>query len=186
VLPEFRDPDADVRRALAAAEFRSPDGHGVAAVGLDIEVRTVPVEQRTPNLLSYTRTVRASLDVPLFGIVLPPSLLARSGTWWPGFPWTELAPEFDGMVTMGYWSGSIGGEPYAYTRETIDDVRRLVGDPAYPLHVIGGLAADSGVAETEAFCRAAAEGGAVGAGLYDVTTTRLEAIAPLGACRTGS
>lgn len=182
-LPEFADSAADAARAMAAARFRSPRGDRVDAVGLDIEVATVqPPSLRSERLIALARQLHHDLRVPLVGIVPPPIGFERHPDYWPGFPWRDLSTAVDGLALMGYWTYS-SAEPGAYTRTALAEARRLVGNARYPLNAVGGLAAGTTAAGVVAFCAAARDGGALGAGLYDVRSTPASSWPALGECR---
>ena len=60
---------------------------------------------------------------------------------------------------------------YAYTRDTIDGIRALTGDPGLPLHVVGGIANRTSPAALASFLAAVSDCGASGTSLYDAATT---------------
>jgi hypothetical protein len=97
---------------------------------------------------------------------------------WPSFPWAELKPLYDIWLPMSYQterkSDSGYRDPYRYMAENIDRLRANLGDPAVPVHAIGGIADRMSAAEVEAVHRAALERAAVGGSLYDWRTTAPE------------
>lgn len=184
VLPEFRSVSADLAKARAAAAFRSPGGRRFAALGLDIEVSSgAKPPQRTSRLLSLAQQLHGRIGMPLVAITPPPVGFSRHPTYWPGFPWRSLAARADAIATMGYWSYSKDAEPGAYTRTVLQQTRQLVGRASYPIHVIGGLAANTTKQGAASFCRAADTGAAIGASLYDLRSTPAALWAALQACR---
>ncbi|MDX6288174.1 MAG: hypothetical protein QOG53_3659 [Frankiales bacterium] len=184
VLPEFRSVSADLAKAKAAAAFRSPRGHRFAALGIDIEVSSgAKPPERTAELNSLMRGVYGHVGMSVVAITPPPVGFSRNPSYWPGFPWHDLAAHAHAIATMGYWSFSHDAHPDEYTASVLRETRSLVGNSSYPIHVIGGLAADTTPAGAAAFCRAARSGGAVGASLYDLTSTPSSLWAPLQACR---
>jgi hypothetical protein len=58
-----------------------------------------------------------------------------------------------------------------YTRRNISLLREWTGNPALPVHAIGGLARDASPAQVRAFVRAARAGDALGSSLYDFADT---------------
>jgi hypothetical protein len=183
VLPEFRTVSADLRKAKAAAAFRSPRGHRFAALGLDIEVSTgAKPADRSARLISLARAVHGHVGMPVVSIVPPPVGFSRNPSYWPGFPWHAVASNADAIATMGYWSFS-KSEAGAYTGTELEQTRALIGRPSYPIHVIGGLAEDTTPAGAAAFCAAARSGHALGASLYDLTSTPAPLWSHLQACR---
>jgi hypothetical protein len=170
-LPLFRSVAADEDKARAAMAFRSPRGHRFAALGLDIEVDWgAPAERRSERMLRLARHLEAGLATPLYGIVPPPIGFAKHPEYWPEFPWPRLARHVDALATMGYWSYS-SAPAGRYTRHVLTQTRALVGDPAYPIVVAGGLAESTSRRGAASFCREALGGSAIGAGLYDLDST---------------
>jgi hypothetical protein len=184
VLPEFRSVSADLAKAKAAAAFRSPHGYRFAALGIDIEVSTgAKPADRNARLQSLMRTVYGHVGMPVVAIVPPPVGFSRHPEYWPGFPWRDVAAHAHAIATMGYWSYSHDAPPDEYTADVLTQTRALVGRSSYPIHVIGGLAADTSASGAAAFCRAARSGRATGASLYDLTSTPASLWAPLQGCR---
>ena len=101
------------------------------------------------------------------GLLLRPS-------YWPGFPWAQLAASLDAFVPMTYSSYRTLGVDgvFGYTVANVALLRALVGDPAIPVHVVGGVASSLRVADVDGFVRAAQQQQVAGASLYDAATTR--------------
>ena len=183
-LPRFRSVKADEHKAAAAMAFRSSHGHRFSALGLDIEISSgASPKDRSARLIRLARRVAADIRGPSYGIVPPPIGFDRHPTYWPGFPWQDLAGNVDALVTMGYWTYS-SAHPGKYTRDVIAQTRARVGQPDYPVVVIGGLAADTTPHGVEGFCRAGIALGASGAGLYDLASTPRRLWSPLQDCRS--
>ena len=183
VLPEFRSVSADLKKAKAAAAFRSPGGRRFAALALDIEVSSgAKAPERTSRLTSLMRAVYGHVGMPVVNITPPPVGFQRNPTYWPGFPWREVGAYGDAIATMGYWSYR-DSDPGPYTADAIRQTRQLVGRSSYPVHVIGGLAAETSVSGAAAFCAAARSGRALGASLYDLTSMPASLWKPMQACR---
>ncbi len=170
-LPTFVDPEADLRRLLAAATL------DVDAVAVDIESRDVADHsERNERLVELSRRVRQALpDMALGAIVFPPVVMEVINTsFWPGFPWDELAPYYDVWVPMAYQSfrtdASGYRDGYRYTAENIDRLRAHVGDDAV-VHTVGGIADVTSAADVDGMVAAAGERGAIGGSLYDWRTT---------------
>jgi hypothetical protein len=184
VLPEFRSVSADLAKARAAAAFRSAHGYRFAALGLDIEVSSgAKAPDRSVRLVALARSLHGHVGMPLVGITPPPVGFSHHPSYWPGFPWRSLAVSVDALATMGYWSYSHNADPATYTSTVLQQTRALVGNARYPVHVIGGLAADTSAAGAAGFCRAARSGGALGASLYDLRSTPASLWPALQACR---
>jgi hypothetical protein len=171
-LPTLTDPDADLRRTLAAAEL-DLDG-----LGIDIEARDVAdVGERNARLVAYAAAVRAALPGEVIsGIVLPPVVMEDvNPNFWPGFPWLDLAPYFDVWQPMAYWtnrrSDSGWRDGYAYTAENIDRIRERLGWLDAPVHAIGGIGDASTPEQVAGMVQAARERGVLGGSIYDYRTT---------------
>jgi hypothetical protein len=185
-IPDFVDPALDLRRAQAAIAFTTPRGDRPDAFGLDIELDTVKdIELRNARLLEISARLRAwtGPDYRMAAIVLPPLQLDLNGTWWPGFPYAALLPHYDVYIPMSY-SSYRGTGPEITTSWNLQNVletRRRAGAPDLPIHLAGGIA--DNLPEVEAFVEAARHGIVLGAGLYDLHTTRADAWPALQALR---
>jgi hypothetical protein len=175
-LPGFVDVNVDLRRALAAVRFRTARGNGFDAFGLDIEspeVRDPAIRSR--RLLDLSARLRASAgDYPLGAIIPSPRGMVRNATYWPDFPYANLAAVYDLFMPMTYYTWRVSGAEGArsYTAKNINIIRSEVGTDQEPVHVIGGIANDSSNAETRGFVRAVREHGIVGASFYTFPTTQ--------------
>jgi len=96
-------------------------------------------------------------------------------SFWPGFPWKELAPSFDVWLPMGYWTNRAADSPwrdaYRYTATNVDRVRERIGRADAPVHVLGGIGDATTVADLQGFRTAASERHAIGGSIYDFRTT---------------
>jgi hypothetical protein len=185
-IPDFLDPQRDLRRSQAAIAFTSPQGNRPDAFGLDIELDAEPdIAVRNQRLLELSAALRAwtGPDYPMAAIVLPPLQLDLNGTWWPGFPYAELRPYYDVYIPMSYSSyrGTDAEKTYSWNLENILQTRVRAGDPDLPIHMAGGIA--DNLPEVGAYVQAVADGRVLGAGLYDLHTTRSSAWGPLQALR---
>ena len=174
-LPTLEDVENDFNRLMASAAL---DVDGLA---VDIESRKVAdAAERSARLVDLSRRVRAALPGRAIGaIVMPPVQMEVVNTsFWPGFPWREIAPYYDVWQTMGYWTdrkqSSGYRDPYVYTDENLRRLRNNLGDPVAPISPVGGVGA-MGNGDIEAFLRAAVEHGAIGGSIYDWRTTRPQA-----------
>jgi hypothetical protein len=185
-IPDFVDPVRDLRRAQAAIAFTSPAGNRPDAFGLDIELDAEPdIAVRNQRLLELSAALRSwtGPDYPMAAIVLPPLQLDLNGTWWPGFPYAELRPYYDVYIPMSYSSyrGTDAEKTYSWNLENILQTRIRAGDPDLPIHMAGGIA--DNLPEVGAYVQAVADGAVLGAGLYDLHTTRSSAWHALQALR---
>jgi len=174
--PSLVDPARDYRRALAAIEFETSDGHHVDSFALDIEARTVrPVSTRNARLLRLAARLRDEVGpgYALGAIVPSPRLLDLYPNSWPGFPYKRLAKVFDVFLPMAYWTfhaTTLGGAR-DYARDSLSGIRKLTGDPDVAVHAIGGTARHATSAGMRGFLAASRECGAAGLSLYDFLTT---------------
>jgi hypothetical protein len=173
-LPELVDVNVDLSRMVAAMHT------GVDGLGIDIESTANPdVALRSRRLVDEAHYLRVA--VPSMSIaaipVTPVIWQTLNPSWWPGFPYAELDRYVDAWMPMAYWTsrreGSFPewGDPYRYVAESVARLRSLTGRADLPVHPLGGLAADSTVADVQAMARAMADTGAIGGSLYDARTT---------------
>jgi hypothetical protein len=182
-LPTLTDVNADLRRLLALG------GLGVEGLSVDIESREVadPAE-RSRRLVDLSDRLRAALPGRTLGaIVFPPTgMEVINPSYWPGFPWSGIAGDYDVWLPMAYWSGrtpeSGWKDGYRYTADNVQRVRNDLHNQAVPVHPIGGIADKVSVAEVKDMVRAVGATASIGGSLYDYHTTTPEmwaAMAPL-------
>ena len=171
-LPTFEDPQRDMARLMAAS--RLP----VDALAVDIEsLKMKDVAERNRRLVEISTNLRKELPgVPLGGIPFPPVATdVINPNLWPSFPWAELAPLYDIWLPMSYQSErkpeSGYRDGYRYMAENIDRLRAHLGNPAAPVHAIGGIADRTSPEDVAGIHRASLERGAIGGSLYDWRTT---------------
>ena len=175
-LPGFRDLAKDYRRAMAAIEFRTPDGQRFDSFALDIEDSTVkPAGTRSARLKTLSAKIRKAVGktYPLGGIIPSPAGMKINSSYWPDFPYKDVAAVYDVVVAMGYYTYHGDGYTHAYneTRENVSIVREQTGRPTIPIHVIAGVGDKSSGSETTAYVRALRETGCLGGSMYDWSTT---------------
>jgi len=174
-LPSFRDLARDRRRSLAAIDFTTPGGEQFDSFALDIESSLVkPAAVRSARLVTLSRRLRAAEpDLPLGAIVPAPRGMQRLPWYWPGFPFEQLAQTYDVFLPMGYFTyrSKLPSFTGVYTQLNITLLRSWTGNPALPVHVIGGIADAASAAQVNAFTRAAQNGKSLGASMYDYATT---------------
>ena len=194
-LPRFEDGVDDLDRVLAMAAFEVL-GHRLDGLALDIEWigpdregNPIDDETRSARLVALSRSIGAALgDDPLGAIVPPPVQTEVVNTsFWPGFPWVEIADAYDVWLPMSYWSfrsdASGYGDGYAYHEESVRRLRANVGDPEALVHGIGGIGGIDGVDdppdppeplasldEIERFVTALADTASIGGSMYDWNT----------------
>ncbi len=174
-LPGHGAGGKDLRRARAMLSFRTPAGDGFDGVALDIEsLHTKNVEQRTARMLALLDRLRDEAgSTPVAAITYPPRAFERHLSWWPGFPWAEIAGKVDAIVPMLYTGGGFKGydATYGYVARSLRLLRAAVGDEI-PVHAAGGVANRMTKEELKAFDDAVVDDGtATGWSLYDFQTT---------------
>jgi hypothetical protein len=184
-LPSLVHTGTDFRRALAAMRFRSSTGQTFDAFALDIEASVVRnVNVRNSRLLALSRSLRSSAPVgyPLGAIVPSPVGMRRHPTYWPHFPFAELAKTFDTFLPMAYFSYYAKTPPaaYAYAHDVIEAIRAQSAQPHVPIHIIGGIASAASLPAVTAFMRAAGDCNVVGISLYAFAETSASEWSALG------
>jgi len=174
-LPGHDNHARDLRRSRAMLSFRTPQGGAFDGVALDVEsLRNKNVKQRTNRMLDLLARLRAEgAGVPVAAITYPPRAFERHLSWWPAFPWSEIARRVDAFVPMLYTGGGFKGydATYGYVARSLRLLRNAVGD-AVPVHAAGGVANRMTAEELRAFTDAVLDNGsASGWSLYDLQTT---------------
>jgi hypothetical protein len=174
-LPSFTSLALDKRRSLAAINFVTIGGETFDSFALDIESSVVrsPAVRNARLLLLSKRLRAAAPDLTLGAIVPSPRGIQLLPTYWPGFPSAELAETFDVFLPMGYFTyrHHLPGGSASYTRANLSLLREWTGNPALPIHAIGGLARNASPAQVKAFVKAAQTGQAIGSSMYDFADT---------------
>ena len=175
-LPGFKDLDKDYERSMAAIDYRTPDGQKFDSFALDIEDSTVkPASTRSARLKTLSAKIRAAVgkSYPLGGITPSPAGMKINSSYWPDFPYKDVAAVYDVIVAMAYYTYHGDGYNHAYneTLENVRIVREETGRPTIPIHIIAGLGDKSSGSETTAFVRALRETGCLGGSMYDWATT---------------
>lgn len=170
-LPGFRDLPLDRTRSLAAIRYRTPEGNAFDGFGLDIESPGVKDPQvRTARLMKLTDALRgeAGAAYPLGAIVPSPVMMELNPSYWPGFPFQQLAAQVDAFLPMTYYTFRTHGEggARAYATACIRLVRQWVGNAKVPIHLIGGIAQDATAPETRGFVDATQQAKVLGASYY--------------------
>ena len=187
-LPSLADTARDLRRSLAAVQYITPDGDdSFDSFALDIEatvVRSIP--RRNALALQLAAQLRAAVpeDFPLGAITIAP--VGASPSYWPTFPFRGLSRVTDVFLPMAYFTSRTRGAANvrAYTAANVRLIRSEAGDPAFPVHPIGGLTPRATRAEVRAFVQAAGVCGAIGGGLWEfeqTTAAEWAELAPLEA-----
>ena len=168
-LPSLASPSRDLRRALAGARFRSAAGNGFDGFALDIEATKVrSFALRNVRAISFAAAVRQSLGpaYPLGAITIAP--VGNSPTYWPSYPYRELAAHVDVFLPMAYFTARTKGAANVsrYTAANLRLIRAQIG-AGFPIHPIGGEARHAPLAEVKAFLRSAASANTLGTSLWE-------------------
>ena len=174
-LPGHDNDARDVRRARALLSFRTPQGGAFDGVALDIEaLRVKDVTKRTARMLALLATLRSEgAGMPVAAVTYPPRAFERHLSWWPGFPWAQIASQVDALVPMLYTGGGFKGydATYGYVARSLRLLRAAVGT-GVPVHAAGGVANRMSAEELKAFTDAVLDDGTVtGWSLYDLQTS---------------
>ena len=174
-LPGHDNAARDLRRARALLSFRTAQGGAFDGVALDIEaLRVKDVAKRTTRMLELLATLRSEGgSMPVAAITYPPRAFERHLSWWPAFPWAQIASQVDALVPMLYTGGGFKGydATYGYVARSLRLLRAAVG-PGVPVHAAGGVANRMNAEELKAFTDAVLDDGTVsGWSLYDLQTS---------------
>jgi hypothetical protein len=187
-LPGFRDLRLDLHRALRTIRFETRRGNGFDSFALDIESAEVRRPSlRTVRLLRMSAAIRraAGAGYPLGAIVASPDRLVRTDpSFWPGFPWRQLAETYDVLLPMTYYTYRVEGPRAAgrYTAQSVRIIRRQTSGLKVPIHVVGGISFDATGPETQGFVQTIQERDVIGASYYTfpgITLDQWEALSAL-------
>ncbi len=182
-LAGFADIDMDLRRSLAALNFRTPSGQRFDGFAPDIEERGATRGDRerfNRGVVEYSRRLRESVPAgTALGAIVPDAKNnERAPAHWSGFPWPEIARHYDVVAPMAYWSvtkrprtcRSVEMNAREYIREVVDKTQSLMGTTK-PMHPVGGIADCDTTREVRGYVDALHEKATMGGGLYDFLTT---------------
>ena len=154
-------------------------GERVDGIGLDLEsAEVVDVPLRNQRTVAFAKQVRKLVgsSMPVAAIVYPAvQLEVLNTTLWPEFPYRALAKSTNLWMPMSYYTyrSTDSGlrNAYRYTVDSVDRLRRRLGDQAAPVHIVGGLAEASTPDDYLDLERAARATDALGWSVYDYATT---------------
>jgi putative peptidoglycan binding protein len=100
-FPYLDDVAGDVNRALAAIQYRTPDGHRVDGYVADIELRNMGVNLTPQTAADFGSTLRRMVgpNYPMIACVPRPSPALVT------YPFAEVVAPFDAIAPMVYWMG---------------------------------------------------------------------------------
>lgn len=193
-VPALANLRRDLDWSLAAIRFASPGGQRFDGFALDIEVTKVRDHaERSRRVVLLSQQVRAAAGpgYPL-GAIIPAILVPSSGGgeiaagFWSNFPYAGLAPHYDAILPMAYWTYRVRGpeQTRAFIARSAELIRTRSGRPDIPIHMIGGLAAKASPAELRAFADATRDLDLAGGSLYDAATTSPEKWAAIASLRS--
>jgi hypothetical protein len=177
-LPGLVKPAVDLRRALAAVHFQTPQGGGFDGFALDIESSAVKrVAVRTSRVLALSRQLRNAVGSGFaLGAIIPsPRGMELVPKYWPSFPYADLAKLYDVFLPMDYWTFSVKGPDatYGYTARSLAILRQAVGNANVPIHLVGGTTGQTKTADDVAFAQLVADDGHLaGWSLFDYFATK--------------
>ncbi len=171
-LPEHVDEALDMRRMTRAIEL------GFDGFGIDIESSKNPNEaDRNAILIREVQALRSLYPtLALAAIPVAPIVWERlNATWWPNFPYRELAPYFDVWMPQDYFTyrkpESGLRDAYVYNVENINMLRDLTEVAWLPVHPIGGEADKVTNDDLAQMYRAIIDTNSIGGSIYDDSTT---------------
>ena len=178
-LPAYSEyMNIDVRRTVAIARYRSPEGHHFDALGIDIEYKgkTASLSEFNAGIVTHLDRVRsgAGSSFTIAAIVPSPIGMAVSPSSWTGFPWSAIGTRAHVVLPMAYWSyrtdcpSNPAHCPYRYGLDNVTESRRLTG---LPVHIIGGVGDNVTAGEVRDFVAGTRAAKAYGGSLYDYRTT---------------
>jgi hypothetical protein len=177
-LPGLVHPAIDLRRALAAVRFTTQSGGRFDGFALDIESAAVKrVALRTRRVLALSQQLRAAVgpDYALGAITPSARGMDIVKTYWPGFPFSELAQIYDVFLPMDYWSFSVSGTDatYGYLARSLAILRVQIGNRDVPIHLVGGTTGKTRAADDRAFAQLISDDGHItGWSLFDYFATK--------------
>lgn len=175
-LPSHTDPARDDAMVRRIAALRAGGEH-VDGIGLDLESSEVAdIALRTRRAIAFAKAARrtAGDDMPIAAIVYPAVQLEQlNATLWPQFPYKQVNRYVDAWMPMAYYTYRDGElrNPRRYVDDSVEILRKRVGDDHVPVHVIGGIADQTTVNDIVDLRTAAKDTDAIGWSLYDYVTT---------------
>lgn len=181
-VPGFGNLDRDLRRSMVVLEHRTPGGHQFDGFAPDIETREEvggDVGRYNAGVAEYSRRLRAQVPNAALGAIIDDAKNnLRAPARHAGFPWNEIAANYDVVLPMAYWTvtkGKNGGcgaqyDTDAYIREVVSLTRSHMGVDK-PIHPVGGIADCVTEAEVVGYV-AATKATSIGGSFYDYATTQ--------------
>ncbi|MGH2717849.1 MAG: hypothetical protein ACRDJU_04640, partial [Actinomycetota bacterium] len=180
-LPGFGNDATDVQRSLAVLTYTSPGGGHFDGFAADIEDHgdTATTAQFNSGIIAYAQALRAAVPVgTILGAIVPDAKNnERAPAHWAGFPWPQIADNFDVILPMSYWSVtkspssclSTQVDVTSYMNQVVSTTDSLMGQ-SKPLAPMGGIADCDTAKEISEYVGVLQATGAIGGGLYDFPT----------------
>ena len=125
----------------------------------------------------YSRRLRRAVPAgTVLGAIVPDALNnERSPYYWTGFPWPDMAANYDVVLPMAYWSVSKPADCPAtdasgYIKNVVTKTTALMGI-SKPIHPIGGVSDCLKIQDVTTYVDATTAAGSIGGSLYDFLTT---------------
>lgn len=181
-LPGFGDIGKDLANSEAVLSFKTPSGQHFDGLALDIEDKS----NFGYNVFGFDSAVSTFSD-KLRAAVGPKQALGaitvdavndeRAPSAWVGFPWPEIAKDYDVVMPMAYWSVtkpsstclSIQDDAGDYVRR-VDSLTTSLMGKAKPMVILGGIGDCNTLNEVQEYVTAGKSLGTLGAGIYSFET----------------
>jgi hypothetical protein len=135
VYPLLANLPDDVAAGIEAATYTAPSGDHPDGLAADIESNL-----QEPIVRAYGQILRARLGrtALMVATVYPPN-----SYWGRRTPFRAVAQSFNVIAPMDYWhlrQRPYGvTDAYTYVRQSINGIRKAVGNPAVPIEVLGQM-----------------------------------------------
>ena len=127
-------------------------------------------------MLALARRLRTAAGpaYPLGAIIPSPRGMDLNPTYWPGFPYEQLAQSYDVFLPMGYFTYRFktAAASRDYTQRTSSSCASGPATRRSPCTPSAGSRPRRASPQVRAFAQTALEAGATGASLYDYATTK--------------
>jgi hypothetical protein len=162
-FPRLIDVDADVKRAKAAIDYRTPGKHRIDGFSADIETRAEGTHITAAAATAYGAALREAVGsgFPLIATVPRPSPAQN-------YPYAEVVASFDAIAPMVYW---LNRQPDTDVAKALADLAPF-GKPVFPIGQAYDGAPEGGrrgvppPEELHRFMRTGAEHGAKGVSFW--------------------
>ncbi len=181
-LPGFANINQDVANSKAVLDFKTPSGQHFDGLALDIEDKSnfgYNVSGFDAAISAFSVKLRAAVGPgqALGAIVLDAVNNERSPAAWAGFPWPEIAKDYDVVLPMAYWSvtkpssdcTAVQDDAGGYVKQ-VDSLTTSLMGRTKPMVIVGGIGNCDTLSEVQAYVNAGKALGTLGAGIYSYET----------------